>query len=449
MNIVKENIGDLNAVLKIKLEKADYEGKVDNVLKDYRKKANIKGFRPGMVPIGLISKMYGKAVKIDEINKCVSESIHKYLTDEKIEILGDPMPKPDEQENFNFDTQDDFTFSFEIGLAPVIELNISKKNKVISYDIAIDEKMRNDYISGYTRRFGQFLKADITEDKDIIKGRIEAADEAGNVIPGGPSNDSSSLAIDIIKEEEIKKSFLGKKENEIVVFDIKKAFPNENEVAGLLKKKKEEIQDIQGNFIFTIAEITRFHPSEIGQELFDRIYGEGVIKSEEEFMKKIDEELTASLKNESGYKLMQDVKKLTVESTEVPLPDDFLKRWLLKVNEKTTVEQIDKEFESFRQDLKWQLIKNKIARDNEISIKEEELQKEAETITRNQFRQYGLFYATDEQISNYAKETLKREDDAKRIADKILDDKTITFLEEIVEIVPKNVAAEEFNKLFE
>ncbi len=449
MNIVKENIGDLNAVLKIKLEKADYEGKVDNVLKDYRKKANIKGFRPGMVPIGLIRKMYSKAVKIDEINKCVSESIHKYLTDEKIEILGDPMPKPDEQENFNFDTQDDFTFSFEIGLAPVIELNISKKNKVISYDIAIDEKMRNDYISGYTRRFGQFLKADITEDKDIIKGRIEAADEAGNVIPGGPSNDSSSLAIDIIKEEEIKKSFLGKKENEIVVFDIKKAFPNENEVAGLLKKKKEEIQDIQGNFIFTIAEITRFHPSEIGQELFDRIYGEGVIKSEEEFMKKIDEELTASLKNESGYKLMQDVKKLTVESTEVPLPDDFLKRWLLKVNEKTTVEQIDKEFESFRQDLKWQLIKNKIARDNEISIKEEELQKEAETITRNQFRQYGLFFATDEQISNYAKETLKREDDAKRIADKILDDKTITFLEEIVEIVPKNVAAEEFNKLFE
>jgi trigger factor len=224
---------------------------------------------------------------------------------------------------------------------------------------------------------------------------------------------------------------------------------NDNEVAGLLKMKKEDVTDLGGNFRFTIREITRFHPAEVGTELFNRIYGEGVINSEEEFMKKIEEEISSGLKRESEFKLMQDIKKLTIEKTDLNLPEDFLKRWLLKVNEKTTSEQVDKEFDSFRQDLKWQLIRNKVAKDNEVKITDEEMQKEAETVTRYQFQQYGLFYATDEQISNYAKETLKREDDAKRIADKILEDKVIGHLKEVVKIEDNSVTVEEFNKLFE
>lgn len=449
MKITKENIDELNAVLKVKIEKSDYEEKVENVLKDYRKKANIKGFRPGMVPIGLVKKMYGRAVKIDEINKCVTENIQKYLTDEKIEILGDPLPKADEQESFDFDARDEFDFSFELGLTPAIELGISKKNKVTFYSIAIDKKMKNDYISNYTRRYGEFSKGEMTEEKDIIKGKIEAIDNNSNLVADGPANDFSSLAIDIIKDEEIKKSFIGLKVNDLVDFDIKKAFPNDSEIAGLLKKKKEEVAGIEGNFRFTISEISRFHPAEIGKELFDKIYGENVVNNEEEFAAKIEGEITASLKTESDFKLMQDIKKLTTEKTDFQLPEDFLKRWLLKVNEKTTAEQIDKEFDSFRSDLKWQLIKNKVAKENEIKITEEELLKEAENITRVQFRQYGLFYATDEQITNYAKETLKREDDAKRIADKILDDKVIGILRDIVKIEDKSVTIEEFNKLFE
>ena len=253
MNITKENIDALNAVLKVKIEKADYQEKVENVLKDYRKKANIKGFRPGMVPIGIIKKMYGLAVKIDEINKIVSENIHKYLTDEKIEILGDPLPKTDEQEKIDFETQEDFNFSFELGLTPAVELNISKKNKVSFYEIAIDEKMKSDYVANYTRRFGEFSKADVIEDKDIIKGKIEAIDEQGNVKPEGPANDVSTLAVDIIKDEEIKKEFIGKKENEAIDFDLQKAFPNDTEIAGLLKKKKEEIVGIEGKFRFTVS----------------------------------------------------------------------------------------------------------------------------------------------------------------------------------------------------
>jgi trigger factor len=449
MDITRENIDDLNAVLKVKIGKADYQDKVENVLKDYRKKANIKGFRPGMVPIGLIKKMYGLAVKVDEINKTVSENIHKYITDEKLEVLGDPLPKSDEQEKLNFETQDDFNFSFELGLAPAVELKISKKNKVDFYEISIDEKMKNDYVANYTRRFGEFIIADTAEDKDILKGKIEAIDEQGNLKAEGISNEKSTLAVDIIKDEEIKMEFIGKKESEQIDFDIKKAFPNDSEIAGLLGKKKEEVEGLEGKFRFTIAEISRFNPAEINQELFNRIYGEGIVNSEEEFMKKIDEEIASNLKRESDFKLMQDIKKLTLEKTELKFPEEFLKKWLLAVNEKTTSEQIEKEFDSFRNDLKWQLIRNKVAKDNEMKISEEELQKEAENITRYQFRQYGLFYATDEQISNYAKETLKREEDAKRIADKILEDKVLVQLKEVVETENKKVTVEEFNKLFE
>jgi len=402
-----------------------------------------------MVPIGLIRKMYGTAVKIDEINKAVSDSIRKYLTDEKVDILGDPLPKADEHETINFETQDDFSFSFELGLAPAVVLGISSKNKVSAYNIVIDEKMKNDYSSNYARRFGEFRKEEVTEEKDILKGRIIAIDNEGN--PGSESIpvEESTLAVDIIRDEEIRKSFIGRSVNDFIDFDIKKAFPNENEIAGLLKMKKEEAAGIEGIFRFTIAEITRFHPAELNQDLFNRIYGEGIVSSEEEFMNKITEEITASLKRESDLKLMQDIKKLAIEKTDMNFPEDFLKRWLLKVNDKTTVEEIEKEFDSFRNDLKWQLIRNKVAKDNELKITEEEMQKEAEKITRFQFQQYGLFYATDEQISNYAKETLKREDDAKRIADKILEDKAIELLKEHVKIEEKSVTAEEFNKLFE
>ena len=449
MNITRENIDDLNAVLKVKIGKPDYEDKVETVLKDYRKKATIKGFRPGMVPIGLIKKMYGRAVQIDEINKVVTDNIQKYLADEKLEILGDPLPKADEKEIIDFDTREDFTFSFEVGLTPPVELKLSKKNKVNQFEIIIDEKMRNDYLDNYTRRYGELNKAELTEEKDIIKGKIEAIDINGNAVPEGPAVGDTSLGIDIIKNKKIKKEFIGKNIGDSIDFDLKKAYPNNTEIAGILHKKKEEVEDLEGNFRFTINEISRFHPAKLGKELFDKIFGEGVVSTEAEFMKKIEEEIAVNLKRESDFKLMMDIKSLAMEKTDFQLPEEFLKRWLLRVNEKATVEQIDKEFDSFRKDLKWQLIRNKVAHDNEVKISEEELQKESENITRHQFQQYGLFYATDEQIAKYAMETLKREEDAKRIADKILEEKVIVLMKELVKLENKNITVEEFNKLFE
>lgn len=449
MNITRENSDDLNAVVKIQIEKTDYDGNVEKVLRDYRKKANIKGFRPGMVPIGLVKKMYGRAVQIDEINKIVTENIQKYLTDEKIEILGDPLPHIDENEKIDFDTQESFTFSFELGLAPAFETKLSKKNKVIYYEIAADDKMKNDYLGNYTSRYGKFVKSEISEEKDILKGIIEALDETGNPFPGGVMADDTTLSVEVITDKKIKKQFIGKSEKDSIDFNLRKAFPNDNEIAGLLKKQKDEVEKIDGEFRFTINEISRFRTADINQELFDRIYGEGIIHTEEEFLNRLNEEITANLRNESEFKLSMDLKKLAIEKSEFGLPEAFLKRWLLKVNEKTTEEQVEKEFGTFTTDLKWQLIRNKIARTNEIKITEEELQREAEKITRYRFQQYGLFYATDEQVANYAKETLKREEDAKKIADKILEEKVNLILKEMVKLDIKTVTIEEFNKLFE
>jgi trigger factor len=398
-----------------------------------------------MVPIGLVKKMYGKAVELDEVNKLISENIHKYLHDEKIEILGDPLPRADDHDLIDFDKQEEFTFTFELGLAPQFEIKLSKKNKVISYQITVDDKMKNDFVGNYTRRFGEFRSSDKSGEKDMLKGNIAELDAS----EGAFNAEDTTISIDIIKDEKIKKHFIGKKIDDEIDFDLRKALPNDFEIAGVLKKKKEEVADVRGKFRFKIKEINRFVPAEIGQELFNKIYGEGIVNSEEEFLNRIEAEIVNSLKKESDYKLMLDIKKLALEKSDFLLPEDFLKKWLLKVNEKTTKEQIEKDFDSFRSDLKWQLIRNKIAKDNEIKISEEELQAEAANITRYQFQQYGLFYATDEQIGNYAKEMLKREEDAKKIAEKILEEKAIEKMKELVKLEEKPISAEDFNKLFE
>ena len=439
MNITKENLDDLNAILTIEISKPDYEEKVETVLKEYRKKANLKGFRPGMTPIGLIKKMYGTAVKIEEINKLVGENVQKYITDEKLEILGDPLQIIDDDETFDFENKDDFSFSFELGLSPVFEVKLSKKNKLHFYEIMVDEKMKNGYLDNYTRRFGDLHDAETTEENDVIYGKIEAAEV---------SVEETSLSIDLIKDDEIKQMFICKSINDTVDFDLRKAFPNETEIAGILKKKKEEIEAISGIFSFTINKISRFKPAEVNQELFDKVYGEGVVTTIDEFMQKVEEEIAANLKRESEYKLSLDAKRLALDKTTFDLPEEFLKKWLLKANKNATPEQIDSEFEQFKNDLKWRLIMNKVASDNKIQIGEEDMVAEAEKITRTQFYQYGLYHVTDEQISAYAKETLKREEDIKRIADKILDDKVIEAIKNMVKIDNKSVTAEEFDGFF-
>ncbi len=448
MKITKENIDDLNAVLSVNIVKEDYEEKVNEQLKDYKKKANIKGFRPGKVPFGMIKKMYGLNVQVEEINKLVSESINNYITEEKIEILGDPIPKIDEESGIDFETQEEFTFNFELGLAPEFEIKLSAKNKLPYYEIKIDEKMRNDFLDNYKKKFGDYSVGDLTEEEDLLKANVVELDDKGAIVENGIFVENSTLSINVIKDEKIKKTFIGRKIGDIIDFDINKAYPNDFEIAGILQKQKEEVGNIKGVFRATINEINRFNPAELNQELFDKVYGEGIVKSEEEFMSKLDIEISQNLQKESDYKALMDARTLAIEKTPFDLPEDFLKRWLIQVNKELSKEEIEKDFESFLKDLRWQLIRNKIGEEKEIKIEEEDLMAEARNFTRMQFQQYGLNYAADEQVDNFAKEMLKREEDYKKIADKVVEEKVVAEIKLLVKIDTKKISAEEFGKLF-
>ncbi|MFO7851693.1 MAG: trigger factor [Bacteroidota bacterium] len=447
MNITRENIDELNAVLKVQVEKDDYQEKVDEVLKDYKKKANIKGFRPGKVPIGLIKKMYGSNVKLEEINKIVSENLNKYITEEKLEILGDPLPRTDDNKNINLETQEDFEFTFEIGLAPEFEVNLTGRNKVPYYEIKIDKKLRNDFLDNYRRRFGTYEEAGQVSEEDMLKGDIVKLSDEGEPLQETMKKDSS-LSLKVIKDDAVKKDFIGSKPGDSVEFDMRKSFPNDHEIAGLLQTDHNLVDGVDGKYRFTINSINRFRMAEVNQELFDKVYGEGTVESEDEFIDKLDQEIKENLSKESEYKLNQDVRNMLIEKTKFDLPEEFLKKWLMKTNKDITEEQVEKDFEDFLKDLRWQLIRNKIAGENEIKVEEEDMVNEAKEFTRLQFQQYGIFNADDSQLEPYARQILNKEEDARRIADKVIDDKVINKVKEKIKIDTKKVSTEEFNKLF-
>jgi len=439
MNITRENIDALNANVKINIIKADYDEQVEKKLRDYKKTAAIKGFRPGHVPYGMIKKLYGPAILVDEINKLVSESLSNYIKEEKIDILGDPMPKHDEH-SFDPEKSEEFNFTFELGLAPEFEVAMTKKHKITRYQIEPDAKMISDYVDNYARRHGEFIISSVSEEKDLLKGSVASAD-------GHITNDDATLSVDLVKDENLKKDFIGKKAGDTVTFDIRAAFPNDYEIAGILRKQKDEVKDINGTFTITVREVSRFSPAENDQVLWDKVYGEGTVKSAEEFEAKVTDEIRQYFSRETEYKLRNDARQITLEKTPFELPDDFLKRWLVKVNEKTTAGEIEKEYDHFRDDLRWQLIKNKIAKENNLKITEEEILDEAKAFTKAQFAQYGLYYATDEQITSFAKDMLRKEDDAHRIAEKVLDTKVIDIVIEALKVDDKKVSIEEFNKV--
>lgn len=448
MNITRENIDDLNAILKVEVVKDDYEGKVNDVLKEHKKKANIKGFRPGKVPFGLIKKMYGDGVQLEEINKIVSEAVGNYISEEKLDVLGDPLPRRDDNEKIDFATQDDFVFSFDLGLAPEFEVKLSARNKVPYYQIKVDKKLKNDFLDNYRRRFGTYEDADIVTEEDMLKGDIVKLSEEGE-----PLNDTlkrdSSLSVKVIKDEDVKKEFIGKKAGDSVDFDIRKSFPNEHEIAGLLQTEHDKLQGADGTYRFVINKVNRFKMADVNQELFDKVYGEGTVKSEEEFMAKLEDEIKENLSKESDYKLNLDAKDMVIDKTKFDLPEEFLKKWLIQTNKDITEEEVEKDFDSFMRDLRWQLIRNKIAKENEFKVEQEDMVKEAVEFTRIQFQQYGIFNAEESQLEMYAKEILKKEDDARRIAEKVIDDKVIGKIKEEIKTDTKKVTTEEFNKLFQ
>jgi trigger factor len=450
MNISRENIDELNAVLKIQVTAEDYSEKVSTVLKDYTKKARIDGFRPGKVPFGMIKKMYGKAVLIEEVNKIILDGINSHIREEKLNILGEPLPKEDEQVNIDWDNQTDFEFAFELGLAPNIEIKLSKRDKINYYKIAIDEEMRSSFIDNQTRRLGEFIITDTIEGTEMVKGKLEQLDAEGAVLEGGAATDEATISVDTIKDEDITKQFVGGKVEDIIDFDLKKAFPNDSEIAAMLRVDKDQVADIEGNFRFTIAEIKRFVSAEINQEFYDKLYGEGVVNSEEEHHAKVDEEISQNLSKDSDYKLAIDVKEKLVKKFKFDLPEEFLKRWLLMVNEgKFTKEQIDEEFPLFADDMKWQLIKDTIIKEKEIKVEEKDVLELAKEMTAQQFAYYGMMNLTDEQLEQYSKEILKNKEEVKKMYERIYEDKVNATVKDLIKVEEKEISKEEFGKFFE
>ncbi|MBV5342457.1 trigger factor [bacterium] len=449
MNIVRKDIDQNNATLTLSIVKSDYAEKVEKMLRDYRKKANIPGFRPGMVPVGLIKKMYGKAVTAEEINKIVSEELYAYIRENKINMLGEPLPNETEQQPIDFDNSEDFEFIFDLGIAPEFEVELSKKDKVKAYSIAVSDEMINNQVSSYTSRYGKYVQEDSVEEKDMVKGEIlEMAD--GKVNENGLKIQDGVLTPSYIKDEAQKAKFVGAAKGDVIVFNPQTAFENEAEISSLLKISKDEAKNISADFQIKIEGITRYYDAEINQELFDKVYGEGVVTSEEEFRAKIKESILESLSGDSDYKFGQDAREMLVAKFDnLTFPDAFLKRWLLATNDNLTKETLEEDFPKMIADLKWQLIKDKLTKANDVKVEIEDVNAYARKIARAQFAQYGMVGMGDDILDNYAKDMLKKEETVKGIVERVSENKVFDIIKNNVKLDTKEVSIEEFNKMFE
>jgi len=449
MNIVRKDLDQSNAMVTLSIEKVDYAEKVDKTLRDYRKKANIPGFRPGMVPVGLVKKMYGKAVLAEEINKLVSDGLYGYIRDNNINILGEPLPNQTEQKQIDFETQEVFEFVFDLGIAPEFEVELTKKDKVALYNITVSEEMIDNQVKSYTGRYGKYIQEDSVEEKDMLKGELlEMAD--GKVNEEGLKVQDATMTIAYMKDADQKARFAGAKKGDLITFNPAKAYVEEAEISSLLKISKDEAKTIDADFQLKIESITRYHESEIDQDLFDKVYGEGVVSSVEEFRTKIKENIQENLTSDSEYKFGVDAQEMLIAKyNSLPFPDAFLKRWVLSSNENLTAEKLDEDYSKMIADLTWHLVKDKLAKANDVKVEKEDVEEFAKKMAKAQFAQYGMIGMDDEIIANYAKDMLKKEDTLKNIVDKVAEEKVFAVVKGAVKLETKEVSIDEFNKMFE
>ena len=449
MNISQENIDKLNAVLNVKVEQVDYEERVNDVLKDYRKKARVDGFRPGKVPMGIIRKMYFTPVLVDEVNKLVSESLFNYLKDNDVKILGEPLPHKDEDQRVDFEKDTEFEFKFDLGLAPVLNLEVTPKDKVPYYKIKVDKKQKDEHKDSLIQRYGEFKSVEKAGNDELIKGLLVKVDKEGVEVENGIRVENISMSLEMMKDEDQKILFSGTKGGDEVVFDVKKAFPNDTELASLLRVDKEEIPLLEGTFKCVIDEVMKFEKAEPGQELFDKIYGEGEVKSDEEFMQRVSEEIAQNYKQESEYRFMVDSREAMIKKAKIDLPVEFLKRWIVETNEKITDEQIQEDFEKYEDDFRWQLIKEHLLKQQEIKVTEEEALEVAKGMALNQYMQYGIANVPEDYLENYAKEMMSKPEESRKFYEQKAEEKLIAYIKSIVKVDEKEVSSEKFRKLYE
>jgi trigger factor len=448
MNITFETTDKVNGLMTVTIEKEDYQEKVEKTLKNYRKRAQVPGFRPGMVPMGMIKKQYGMAVKVDEVNRLLGEKVTEYIKENKIQMLGEPLPS-EQQDAIAFDSEEPMTFKLDIALAPEFKIELSDKDKIDYYSIKVDDKLIDDQVAMYAGQAGEMQKADVFSGNDTLTGDLRQLDGEGNTLEGGITVDSAQVMPAYVKDEAQRKLFDGCKPGDIITFNPKKAYADSDiELAALLKMKKEEVKDLTSDFSYQVTEIRHFQPAEVNQQLFDRVLGEGVVSDEQGFRQKIGEMVQGQLAMNSDYKFLMDLRAYAENKVgELTFPEAILKRVMLQNNKDKGAGFVEKNFEGSIRELKWHLIKEQLVAAQQIKVEDADLKAIANDAIRQQFAQYGMSNVPDELVEQYADEQLKKRENVEEFVNRAVDQKLTAAYKTVVKLNEKSVTLEEFNKM--
>lgn len=451
MNISLQNTDNASALLTVKLDKSDYQERVDKALKKLRQNMNMPGFRKGMVPMGLIKRQFGASVIVEEVNKLLQEKVYEYIRDNKVNVLGEPLPNEEKQQPVDFEHQEEVEFFFDLVLAPEFKTELSKDDTVPYYDITVSDEMVDRQVSSYRQRNGKYEKADSYQDKDMLKGHLAELDADGSVKADGLKVENVVMMPSYFKNDGQKQLFATAKTNDVVTFNPYTAYDGSQvELASFLKIDKEKVEEHKGDFSFQINEITRFVEGELDQALFDQVFGEGTVKSEEEFKAKIRETIQTQLVSDSDYKFLLDARDLLVTKIgKLEFNDTLLKRIMLLNNRDKGEEFVTENYDKSIQELTWHLIKEQLVKENEIKIEQADVLEQAKKTAIAQFAQYGMINVPDDAVENYAKEILKKQENVQAMADRAVEAKISLCLKDKVTLEHKSISMEEFTKMFD
>ncbi len=449
MNITKTQQDTLNAVIKVQLEKEDYASRVENTLKDYQRKAVIDGFRKGKTPMGIVKKMYGKTVLVEEINKVLGEALSGYIRDNDLQILGEPLPNETEQPELDLEAEK-FEFLYDIALSPEVNVKLNKQDKVPFYSIRVDDEMIDKQVANFCKNNGEMKPVDAIDGTEYVKGELLELNADGTVKENGVKNEEASISVEYIKDEDALKAFTGAKKGTEVKFNAPKAFPNKADFAAMLGISKEEAEKVAPDFCFIVREIERYSDAEVNQELFDRVYGKETVKDVGEFRARVKTDIENQLKGHSEYRFTIDARdKMLKKNESVVLPEAFLKRWIVATNPEMNPEDVERDFEGYRDEFKWQLIKTALVKEFDLKVEAEDLKAGAREMAAAQLQQYGLYGLTDEQLDGFAKRLLEDEKQRRQLYDRAVDNKIVAAIRDHVKLDEREVSMADFEKLFQ
>lgn len=447
MNISRENTGDLTAIIKLQIVEADYAENVKKALNDLKKKAHVPGFRQGKVPSGMIMKMYGPSVLADEVNKLLTDSLNNYVTEEKLNILGNPVPV-DDHEKIDFNVQKDFTFNFEIGFSPEINLEINKDIEVKFHKIEVSDSMVDDYIKDIQERFGEHTHPETISATSKVTAVFTQLNEDGTALEGGIKSDHASFEMEAVKDKAIHGDLMGKKVGDALTFDPMKALKDANKVAAMLQVAKVMVEDLKASFSVEIKEITEITPAELNEDLFNKTYPSADLKSEEDLRNRVREDAEKQFESESDKLFMSNAVDTIIEKAHLQLPDSFLKKWILEQNEgKLTAEQLDVQYDSYANTLKWQLIQNKIIVKHDIKVSEEEIRNHVKSFISGQyFGGMEMNETFENSLNAITDNVMKNKEEVNKIYDQLYDDKILKLLKENLTLKTESLTLDEFIK---